>query len=122
MLGTALDFWLSVFNGFDLTGVGQTDFSFSHMRGTAPVGWWLLAFSLGAASGALLRRTVPAMVATIVVVVAAVLVRNIWFGFAVEGLTVSDAVRLQHIETATLIAVAVILALATSRSVEHAHA
>jgi hypothetical protein len=122
LLGTALDFWLSVFNGFDLTGVGQTDFSFSHMRGTAPVGWWLLAFSFGAACGALMRRTVPAMVATIVVVVAAVLARNIWFGFAVEGLTVSDALRLQHLETASLVAVAVILALATTRSIEHAHA
>ena len=64
LLGIALDYWLSAFSGFDLPGGCQTDYSFSHMRGTAPVGWWLLAFSLGAASGALLRRTVPAMVVT----------------------------------------------------------
>ncbi len=121
-VGTALDYWLSVFKGFDLTGVGQGDFSFSHMRGTAPVGWWLLGFALGAASGALLRRTVPAMVVTVVVMVAAVFARNLWFGFAIEGLTVSDALRLQHIETLTLIGVAVMLAVATSWSVEHAHA
>ena len=122
VLGTALDSWLSVFNGFDLSGAVQTDFSFSHTRGTAPVGWWLLAFSLGAASGALLRRTVPAMVVTTVVVVIAVIARNIWFGFAIEGLTVSEALRLQHIETTTLVTVAVLLALATSRLIEHARA
>ena len=86
------------------------------------MGWWLLAFSLGAASGALLRRTVPAMVVTTVVVVIAVIARNIWFGFAIEGLTVSEALRLQHIETTTLVTVAVLLALATSRLIEHTRA
>jgi hypothetical protein len=122
VLGTAIDFWLSAFIGFDLPGALQTDFSFSHMRGSAPVGWWLLAFSVGVASGALLRRTLPAMVVTIVVVVAAVIARNIWFGVATEGLTASDALRVQYIETMTLIAVAVILAFATTWSVERAHA
>jgi ABC-type transport system involved in multi-copper enzyme maturation permease subunit len=122
VLGVAIDYWLSAFTGFDVPGALQSDFSFSHMRGTAAVGWWLLAFTLGAASGALLRRTVPAMVVTVVVTVAAVFARNLWFGFAIEGLTVSDALRLQHIETLTLIGLAVMLAVATSWSVEHAHA
>lgn len=122
VLGVSIDAWLSAFNGFDVPGAQQTDFSFSHTRGTAPVGWWLLAFTLGAASGAWLRRTVPAMVVTVIVMVAAVFARNLWFGFAIEGLTVPDALRLQHIETLTLIGVAAILAMATSWSVEHAHA
>lgn len=122
VLGTAIDIWLSAFNGFDLPGAMQTDFSFSHMRGTAPVGWWLLSFAVGALTGALLRRTVPAMVVTIIVIVAAVFARNLWFGFAIQGLTASAALRLQHIETATLIVVAAVLALATSWSVEHANA
>jgi len=122
VLGTAIDFWLSTFTGFALPGALENDFSFSHMRGSAPVGWWLLAFAVGAAAGTLMRRTVPAMVVTIVVVVIAVIARNIWFGFAVEGLTAWAGLRLQHIETVTLIAVAVILALATSWSVERAHA
>ncbi len=122
VLGTAVDSWLSVFRGFDVPGAIPSDFSFSHMRGTAPVGWWLLGFSIGAASGALLRRTVPAMVVTVIVVIAAVFARNLWFGIAIEGLTVPAALRLQHLETATLIVVAVIVALATNRSVEHAHA
>jgi hypothetical protein len=122
VLGTAIDFWLSAFTGFDLAGGMPTDFSFSHTRGTAPVGWWLLAFSIGAAAGTWMRRTVPAMVVTIVVVVAAVIARNIWFGVAIEGSSASAALLLQHIETGTLIVLAVIVALATSWSVEHAHA
>ena len=122
VMGTAIDFWLSTFNGFDLAGGPQTDFSFSHMRGSAPVGWWLFAFAIGTATGALMRRSVPAMVVTIIVIVVAVIARNIWFGIAIEGSTAGAALRLQYLETATLVALAVVVALATTRSIERAHA
>jgi len=122
VMGTAIDFWLSTFNGFDLAGGPQTDFSFSHMRGSAPVGWWLFAFAIGTATGALMRRSVPAMVVTIIVIVVAVIARNIWFGIAIEGSTAGAALRLQYLETATLVSLAVAVAMATTRSIERAHA
>jgi hypothetical protein len=55
------DRWLNRFSG-DLFGV----------TGIAPAGWFLLVFALGAASGAVLRRTLPAMAVTIAVFAALV--------------------------------------------------
>src|SRR5437868_3037253 len=36
-----------------------------HLLGIAPAVWWLFAFMVGAAAGALLRRTLPAMAVTV---------------------------------------------------------
>lgn len=121
-VGVAVDYWLARFAGFDLPGV-EADFGFSQIRGVAPVGWWLFGFTFGALSGALLRRTIPAMALTVAAVVSTVIARNLWFGLTTEGQPLAMAAqRLQHIETATLITTAVLLAAATCFSVEHARA
>jgi hypothetical protein len=48
------------------------------LRGTAPVGYALSALALGVAAGAVIRRTVPAMAATVAVYAAARAAVEIW--------------------------------------------
>ncbi|RJL22717.1 ABC transporter permease [Bailinhaonella thermotolerans] len=43
-----------------------------NMVGVVPAAWWAFAFATGAAAGAFLRRTLPAMAVTVAVVAAAV--------------------------------------------------
>jgi hypothetical protein len=54
-------------------------------RGITPIGYAAFAFALGATAGALIRRTTPAMAATLV-------------GFAVVQITMADLIR-QHLVT-----------------------
>lgn len=58
--------------------VGVGPFANFDVRGIAPVGYAAFAFALGAAAGALIRRTVPAMGATLAVFVAVRLAITEW--------------------------------------------
>ncbi|AZI57984.1 hypothetical protein EH165_07360 [Nakamurella antarctica] len=68
-LGLMISAWLSVFRGTTFPGV-YPDRSFFELRGIVPAGWWLFSFMIGAAAGAVIRRTLPAMAVTIVLAVA----------------------------------------------------
>lgn len=61
-------------------------------RGVAPIGWAALAFVVGAATGVLIRRTLPAMAITLIVVVA---LQFLW-----PGLIRSHLLAPRHTETA----------------------
>ncbi|WP_037303561.1 transporter [Amycolatopsis orientalis] len=70
--GAMMQRWLEVFP----TDRGDTDFTnrFDNpvlfaMTGVAPGAWWLFGFVLGTAAGALIRKTLPAIAATIAVTV-----------------------------------------------------
>lgn len=76
--GVALDWWFGAVAGLPLARSVEAEVGFSHVRGLAVAGWWLLAFAVGAASGVFLRRVVPAMVVTTVMVVGLLVVRNLW--------------------------------------------
>lgn len=80
-LGAMLDAWLGVFAGtrFADRFANQTVFG---STGVASAAWWLFAFTLGAASGAMLRRLIPAMVVTVTVFLVVVLGV---IGFARDG-------------------------------------
>ncbi|KZB81313.1 transmembrane transport protein [Amycolatopsis regifaucium] len=60
--------WLEIFPGRAGT---LTETSYFGAVGIAPAAWWLFAFTLGAAAGALVRKTVPAIAITVAVFVAA---------------------------------------------------
>ena len=72
IMGTMTSLWLDSYAGT------QVDTRFSQvapftMSGIAPAGWWLFAFAVGVASGALLRRTMPAIALTLAVFVIALI-------------------------------------------------
>ena len=94
--------------GFDLPGVTADDNSFGQVRGTGPLGWWVFGFALGTASGALLRRTVPAMVVTVGAIVAATIARNLFFATLAVEQSSSSVQQAQRIETVILIGVSLI--------------
>ncbi|MEU8252151.1 hypothetical protein [Nonomuraea sp. NPDC048916] len=56
-LAVMVSLWRPVFLRQDLFG----NIGIFNMVGVAPAAWWLYAFMLGTAAGALLRRTLPAM-------------------------------------------------------------
>lgn len=64
VLGVMVDSWVTSFDG-DRFG----DVAFFGGTGVAVGAWWLFAFLLGAAAGGLLRRLLPALMATIAVFV-----------------------------------------------------
>jgi hypothetical protein len=59
--------WQSTFAGTRFAG-GNTLFA---VTGVSAAGWWAFAFALGAASGALFRRMLPAMAVTVVLFLVA---------------------------------------------------
>lgn len=122
VVGTAVGYWLSAFHGFDLPGTGVADLSLDQIRGTAPMRWWMFSFAVGSLSGALLRRTIPAIAVTVAVVMAALIGRNLWFGLSAQGQPFSAIAQLQQIEIIALIIATVLMAVATCWSVEHARA
>lgn len=70
--GLMISAWLSSFEGTHFTD------RFSQpplyvMSGVLPAAWWLFAFAVGVAAGAVFRRTLAAFGVTLVVVVAAIL-------------------------------------------------
>lgn len=71
VLSVMVSLWNPVFKG------AFPDTSFSNpgkfnIVGLAPATWWLFAFAVGAAASAILRRTVPAMAVTVVVIALAI--------------------------------------------------
>ena len=62
--------WLSAFDGA-VAGDALANPGIFNVTGLAPAAWWLCAFALGAALGAAVRRTLPAMAATVVAIVIA---------------------------------------------------
>lgn len=65
-------------NRIDEAAGGQiTPFTYG-TRGIVPIGYALFAFALGVAAGMLIRRTVPAMAATLAIYVAAVAAMPMW--------------------------------------------
>lgn len=65
-LGATVNAWLTVFDApaFPVNYLGQSWF---RLVGVLPAVWWLSAFVLGVALGALFRRTLPAMGVTLAV-------------------------------------------------------
>src|SRR5205823_11216827 len=57
---------------------GRFSYGIFDLRGIVPVGYALLALAAGVAAGALIRRTVPAMLATFAVFAAVRLVVELW--------------------------------------------
>lgn len=81
VLGLMVSAWATEF-GADRFG----NFAYFSGTGVAVVAWWLFAFLLGAASGALLRRVLPALAMTIVVFVAVLITVSQLRGDYVEPL------------------------------------
>lgn len=77
LLGSAIAWWLSRFDGFDLPGVGD-DPSLLPLRGLALTGWWLLAFGMGTLTGSLVRRTLAAMGITVGAVIGVLFLVQNW--------------------------------------------
>ncbi len=120
VVGTVVSHWLAVFRGLDLPVITDNDNSFGQVRGAEPLGWWLFGFSVGTASGALLRRTVPAMVTTVAVVVAAVIGRNLLLG-ALASEQATEVTQLsQQIVFVALVVVSLLLAMITVVVVDRA--
>ena len=118
VMGVVVAQWLSVFEGFELTGV--TDASFIILRGVEPVGWWLFGFLVGVAAGALLRRTVRAMAVTAGVGVGAIIARNLLL-VAQESATPSTGWYQDHLLAIVVLGAAVVvLSVLTTRVVERA--
>lgn len=122
ILGITMDHWLSVFVGYDLPVALEVESGFGHVRGAAPVAWWLFGFTLGAACGAVLRRTIPAIAVTAVVVVGALIATNLLIAVVTAGDPVSMTRQILPVEIGILLVAAVVLAAVTCRSVEHARA
>jgi hypothetical protein len=70
VFGVIIEAWLRTFPGKSRP---LDDFALFSLVGVVPVAWWLFAFVLGAAAGAVVRKTLPAIGITIAVS-AAVLV------------------------------------------------
>jgi hypothetical protein len=62
-----------------LDSVDTNQFAVFDRRDLAPIGYALFAFATGALLGAILRRTVPAMVATLVLYVLVRIASTLWF-------------------------------------------
>ncbi len=77
-MGAMVGAWLHVFDGTRFADRFGDDSMFGS-TGVASAAWWLFAFLLGAASGAVVRRLLPAIAVTIAVFVA-VLFTVIVFG------------------------------------------
>jgi len=71
MLAAGLASWLVTWWAGPLDRAGLDQFGSFDSRGIVPVGYAAFAFTLGVLAGILLRRTVPAMAATLVVFTAA---------------------------------------------------
>jgi hypothetical protein len=71
MLAAGLVSWLVTWWAGPLDRAGLDQFGSFDSRGVVPVGYAAFAFTLGVLAGALLRRTLPAMAATLVVFTAA---------------------------------------------------
>jgi len=70
-----VDWWMSPIDAVNMNRFGLSSFGY---HGVAPIGYAAFAFALGATAGALLRRTVPAMGATLVGFVGARLAVTYW--------------------------------------------
>jgi hypothetical protein len=64
LLSLMVTWWSSPFDRIGMDRLGSSTFS---MRGIVPVGYAAFAFALGVTAGLLIRRTVPAMAATLAV-------------------------------------------------------
>ncbi len=118
VMGVIVAQWLSVFDGFELTGV--TDASFIILRGVEPVGWWVFGLMSGVAAGALLRHTVRAMAVTAAIGVGAIIARNLLL-VAQDGASPSAGWYSDHLPAiAVLGAAVVVLSAITIRVVERA--
>lgn len=113
VLGASVGYWVSIFEGVAAFSAGGQVLVFGQIRGLGPLAWLLVAFTLGAFCGAVLRRTVPAMAVTIVVLVAATVLRNLWTGSMTAGEPLTTTIQLQRFEVLTLVLVSVVLTAAT---------
>ena len=75
LLTWMVDWWASPLDAANKNRFDPANFGF---HGVAPIGYAAFAFALGATAGVLLRRTVPAMAATLVGFVAARLAVEHW--------------------------------------------
>ncbi len=114
VMGLVVNQWLSVFSGFNLIDGTGADMSFAQVRGAGAMAWWLLGFAVGTASGALLRRTVPAMVVTVAIVVAATIARNLLVAAMPEAQLPIGLEPLRVVEILVLLSAAVLLAAAST--------
>jgi len=80
VLGAALITWLLSWWSRPFVTASDNRFSLGvfGLRGIAPVGYALFALAVGVAAGAVIRRTVPAMAATVAVYAAVRAVVEIW--------------------------------------------
>lgn len=114
VMGLGVNQWLSVFSGFNLIGGAGADMSFAQVRGAGVMAWWLFGFAVGTASGAVLRRTVPAMVVTVAIVVAATISRNLLFAGMPAAQVPIGLEPLRVVESLLLISAAVLLVAAST--------
>ena len=75
LLTFMVDWWMSP---IDAVNMNRFDLSSFGYHGVAPIGYAAFAFALGATAGALLRRTAPAMAATLAGFVGARLAVTYW--------------------------------------------
>lgn len=72
VLGAMVSGWLSTFAGTELAHEGFTNSGLFIIDGVVPGAWFLLMFTVGAAAGALTRRTLPAIAVCVAVFAAAI--------------------------------------------------
>lgn len=125
LVGLIVEFWASAFPGVpsapssgavgDLTDLIGLD----HLRGLAPAAWWLFGFAVGALCGALGRRVLPAMVATVAIVALSFVGRNLLNA----AISISGGGGLfDMLESASMIGLALALTAATVRVVARSRA
>lgn len=119
-VGIALNWWFGAVTGLPLARSVEAEIGFSHVRGPAVVGWWLLAFAVGVASGTFLRRVIPAMAVTTVTVVGLLVVTNLLLSSVGGEQAHSLAALTQTMETTGLLGLSLVLLGATSWRFERA--
>lgn len=119
-VGAALNWWFGAITGLPLARSVEAGVGFSHLRGPAVVGWWLLAFAVGVASGTFLRRVVPAIAVTALTTVSLLVVTNLWLS-SIGGRQAHSLVALtQTVETTGLLGLSLMLLGATCWRFERA--
>ncbi|WP_110057687.1 ABC transporter permease [Prauserella marina] len=63
--GAMISAWLGVFDGTGLAGHRFADPGLFTVSGVVPAAWWLFAFTLGVAAGAVAQRVLPALAITV---------------------------------------------------------
>lgn len=120
--GVALNWWFGAVAGLPLARSVEAEVGFSNVRGLGVMGWWLLGFAVGAASGAFLRRVAPAVAVTTFTMVGLLLLRNLTLSSVGSEQATGSMTLAQAMETVGLIGLSLVVLGATCWWFERAKA